>query len=259
MNPKFLHHIDSGGANPTRVRILQGGGLVAATGKGIYSGNANGRMSSTGVEGPVVAMLDDPQEGQFVTVVLQAPPRVAVFGREGPPRVVNLKENPKTAARAGAKIYIVNYGSDSLSALDPRYPDKITPILLKPGAAPFDLAQRPQSSRNPDEIYVTETKLQQIAVVDPSKDAAVEFPAPIANATLVAFSPNGCVAVVYDPNKQALAKIDPKRRVVFDSIQYLPAVIQPPPVALRVDSALRVSLVLEGGTIMTPYQASCPR
>ncbi len=259
MNPKFLHHIDSGGANPTRVRILQGGGLVAATGKGIYSGNANGRMSSTGVEGPVVAMLGDPQEGQFVTVVLQAPPRVAVFGREGPPRVVNLKENPKTAARAGAKIYIVNYGSDSLSALDPRYPDKITPILLKPGAAPFDLAQRPQSSRNPDEIYVTETKLQQIAVVDPSKDAAVEFPAPIANATLVAFSPNGCVAVVYDPNKQALAKIDPKRRVVFDSIQYLPAVIQPPPVALRVNSALRVSLVLEGGTIMTPYQASCPR
>jgi hypothetical protein len=46
---------------------------------------------------------------------------------------------------------------------------------------------------------------------------------------------------------------------VFDSIQYLPAEIQPPPVALRVDAALWVSLVQANGMIQTPYQASCPR
>jgi hypothetical protein len=259
MAPKFVRHIDSGGANPTRVRILHGGGLVAATKQGIYSGDAGKGLNATGVSGPVVAMLGDPQEGQFVTVVLQAPARAAVFSREGRPRIVSLKENPKSAALAGNKVYVVNYGSDDLSAFYPRTPDKLIRIGLKPGAAPFDLASRFASYTGHDELYVTETKLQQIAAIDTRKDVAVEFPAPVTAAALVAFSPDGCVAVVYDPDKRAFAKIDPKRRSVFDSIQYLPDEVSPPPIALRVDAALWVSLVLSDGTIETPYQASCPR
>jgi hypothetical protein len=257
--PKFVRHIDSGGANPTRVRILRGGGLVAATAQGIYSGDAGRGMSRSGVEGPVIAMLGDTQEGQFVAVVLQAPARAAVFTREGQPKVVNLPDSPKGAALAGNKIYVVNNGSDNLTAFDPKSPDKLVRIALKPGAAPFDLASRFQSYTGRDELYVTETGLQQIATVDTGKDKAVEFQAPVAVPTLVAFSPDGCVAVVYDLGKREFAKIDPKRRAIFDSVQRLPGEISPPPIALRVDAALWVSLVLADGTIETPYQASCPR
>lgn len=259
MQPKFVRHIDSGGANPTRVRLLRGGSLVAQTSEGITSGGAGRAMSPTGVSGPVVAMLGDPREGQFVTAVLQSPPRVAVFTREGRPKVVNLKDNPKKAAPAGNKIYVVNFGSDDLTAFEPRNPDKLITIALKAGAKPFDLASLLGSSTGRDEIYVTETGLEQIAAIDPAKDIALEFQAPVVTPTLVAFSPDGCVAVVYDLDKHAFAKIDPKRRVAFDSVQSLSGDISPAPVGLRIDAALSVSLILADGTMTTPYQASCPR
>ena len=161
---------------------------------------------------------------------------------------------------AGNKIYIVNYGSDNLSAFYPNSPDNLIRISLANGAKPFDLASRPGLLAGSDEIYVTESGLKQIAAIDTSRDKAIEFPAGVATPTFVAFSPDGCVAVTYDLDRREFAKIDPKRRSVFDSIQQLPREVSPPPVALRVDARLLVSLVLSDGSIQdTSYQASCAR
>jgi DNA-binding beta-propeller fold protein YncE len=258
--PKISGYIDSGGANPTRVRLIHGGGIVAATGSGIFSGDARGGLHPSGVEGQVVAMIGDAREGQFVTAIVQSPPRAAVFRREGAPRVVSLKDTPKTAAPAGNKIYIVNFGSDNLTALDPLAPDKPTSVPLKAGAKPFDLVSHLGPSPGSDELYVTETGLKQVAAIDSAKDSAVEFGVPLNSPTLAAFSPDGCVAVIYDVEKGAFAKIDPKRRVAFDSVQSLPSPIEPPPIALRVDDTLSASFLLKDGSIQpTSYQASCPR
>jgi DNA-binding beta-propeller fold protein YncE len=258
--PKFLRHIDSGGANPTRVRLIHGGGIVAATNKGIFNGDARSGLRPSGVEGPVVAMIGDAREGQFVTAIVQSPPRAAVFRREGEPRVVGLKDTPKAAAPAGNKIYIVNFGSDNLTALDPRAPDKPTSVPLKAGAKPFDLVSHQGPSPGRDELYVTETGLKQVAAIDSAKDSAIEFGVPLNSPTLAAFSPDGCVAVIYDVDKGAFAKIDPRRRVAFDSVQSLRSRIDPPPIALRIDDTFSASFLLKGGSILpTSYQASCPR
>ena len=258
--PKFVRHIDSGGANPTRVRLIHGGGIVAATNKGIFNGDARSGLRASGVEGPVVAMIGDAREGQFVTAIVQSPPRAAVFRREGGPRVVGLKDTPKAAAPAGNKIYIVNFGSDNLTALDPRAPDKPTSVPLKAGAKPFDLVSHQGPSPGRDELYVTETGLKQVAAIDSAKDSAIEFGVPLNSPTLAAFSPDGCVAVIYDVDKGAFAKIDPRRRVAFNSVQSLPRPIEPPPIALRVDDSLSANFLLKDGSILpTSYQALCPR
>ena len=88
--PKFLQHIDSGGANPTRVRLIHGGGIVAATDKGIFNGDARSGLRPSGVEGPVVAMIGDAWEGQFVTAIVQSPPVPPSFaGKVSPGSLVS--------------------------------------------------------------------------------------------------------------------------------------------------------------------------
>jgi len=249
--PQFVRAIDSGGANPTRVRLMQGGRIVAAAGDRVFVGHADKGLSPSEVTGQVAHLIGDPVEGRFVAAIMQDG-SVTVIYPERPVRRAKLPGRPRAAKLAGPRIYVVNIGSDNVVSFDPMAPDSQSEILLSKGAKPLDLASDPQAR----EAWVTEPGLGRVAVIDTRTDKASEFPAGVSYPTFIALSPDGCVAVVYDEQHGDIAKIDPKRRSTFDSVQHFPD--RPQAIALRMDAQHRVFLVLPSRTMEGPYRASCP-
>jgi streptogramin lyase len=240
--------IDSGGANPTRVKLMYGGKIVVAASGGVFRGNANGGLAPTGVTGNVLKLIGDPVEGQFVAAIMQDG-RIAMFYPEGPPKVSAPFGEMPSAALAGNRIYVVHYGSDSIAWFDPKDPSKVEQKSLSKGARPFDLAI------NANQVWVTETGLKQVAVMDTGSQSISEIELSFMP-TLIAFSPDGCVAVVYGKDDGEFAKLDPKRRSMFDLVQRLP---QPPQViGLRIDLRQELYFVLPDGKMQGAYYASCP-
>jgi YVTN family beta-propeller protein len=252
VHPKFIQFIDSGGSNPTRVRLLHSGEIVAANSDGIFSGNAKDGLKQAGISGRVLKLIGDSVERQFVVAVMEDG-RIAILSQKGPPQLGDLKGKPVAATLSGRKIYVVNYGSDNVAVVDPKNPKNISYINLSLGARPFDLASDPVRR----ELWVTETGLKQVAVVDTGINKAVEIMAGVEVPTFIALSPDACVAVVYDAQRGDFAKISPQRRSVFDSVQHLP---DPPQqvLGLRVDARLEAFLLLGDDTMVGPYRASCP-
>jgi YVTN family beta-propeller protein len=264
-SPTPARHIDSGGANPTRLRIVRGGQIVATTRDGIFTGNARGsRLDKAATSEPPFRVFADEgsaTEGRSFVAVVTRSGQVVVFTPNGN-RVIPLKgDAAASAVQSGRKLYVVNHGSDNVSVIDVMSSAPPKTIPVDPGAEPIDLAFRPGLLGGRGELFVTEPSKSWIAVIDTTADKfASSFPAAIKAPTFIAFAPNGCVAVAFDAREGVFGRIDPDQREFFGQPQRL----------LEGDSALKhivgvmvdqdwAYALLDDGTKSNPaFRALCP-
>jgi DNA-binding beta-propeller fold protein YncE len=264
LNPVFKGHIDSGGANPTRLKILRGGQIVAATKDGVFTGNEGASsLSKSDVVDPPLDMFADLNggtEGRGFVAVVTKTGQVAVFMPNGS-RVIPLNGDALSAAQAGRKIYVVNHGSNNVSVIDvmsTKDPPKVIP--LDDDAAPIDLAARPELPAGQGELFVTESGRGRIAVIDTNADKfETSFGADLKAPTFIAFAPKGCVAVAYDSHEGAFARIDSAQREVYGQVQKLvdgdPALKRI--VGVTIDPDFWAYVTLDDGTRTKAFHALC--
>jgi YVTN family beta-propeller protein len=225
-NPTRVGNIDSGGANPTRLRIVRGGQIVATTNDGIFTGKAGGsRLDKDAASEPPLRVFADEgsaSEGRSFVAVVTRSGQVAVFTPNGN-RVISLNGDAATSAvQSGRKLYVVNHGSDNVSVIDVMSSAPPKPIPVDPGAEPIDLAFRPGLPGGRGELFVTEPGRSRIAVIDTTADKfATSFDADIKAPTFVAFGPNRCVAVAFDAREGVFGRFDPDQREFFGQPQGL--------------------------------------
>jgi YVTN family beta-propeller protein len=224
-SPTLAGHIDSGGANPTRLRIVRGGQIVATTDDGIFTGNARGsRLDKAAASEPPLRVFADEgsaTEGRSFVAVVTRSGRVLVFTPKGN-NVIPLKGDAASAVQSGRKLYVVNHGSDNVSVIDVMSSAPPKPIPVDRGAEPIDLAFRPGLPGGRGELFVTEPSQSRVAVIDTMADKfATSFAADIKAPTFIAFAPNGCVAVAFDAREGVFGRIDPDQREFFGQPQRL--------------------------------------
>jgi YVTN family beta-propeller protein len=248
---QFIRYIDSGGANPTRIKVMRGGQIVAATGQGVYSGNAGGMGRVA--QGRVVALLGDGSgEKSYVAVISDEPAIATVIGAKGEQSRFRLGKEPKSAVQVSNKIYVANYGSDNLSSLDPYSKDEPKQIPLGAGAKPFDIAVNPQKP----ELLVSESGKGTIGVLNVNTDTEVAGIAIGGSPTALAVSPNGCLALVYDQAARDIIRISPARYTEFGSRLRLN--VEQPVIGFKIDQNLNTTIVLADGLTLEFLKPSCP-
>jgi YVTN family beta-propeller protein len=168
--------------------------------------------------GTVVALFGDDGEQPNVTAIVNvgagAPGRAVVLKPKQSPQLLPIGTDPKAAVQSGSTIYVANYGSNNLSSFNPQLHDPPIKIIpLKADARPFGIALEPKSPR----LYVTESGLGLVEVVDTSTDKHVAGIEIGGEPKTISISPDGCLGIAYDSKDEKIVRFDIKRLSLYGS------------------------------------------
>jgi len=217
LQSKTAKRLGSVGSQPTRIEMLNDRVYFVGTegGFGSISISNPSDVKKLDSRGKPLGMIRD-EEGIFLALISTVGPEkhgtLTVFSAKNPeiPYYFALGKDPRHYLKYRQKIYVTNYGSDSISVFEWRMlwtkEKKMREIRL-PEAKPFDLAIHPKKT----EIFVTASGLNKVVVIDtqsdkPTGDEIIVGPQPFG----IAFSPSGCQAAVVNSGNNTLSIVNPE-------------------------------------------------
>ena len=254
---RVIKTIDTGGTDPTRLKVLRNGRLVVATKDGeiLYGQD---RLARAPISGDFVQMLGDPVEGGYAVVITSAgrddagTANVTSIGDDGF-REIRLGQEPTAATQIENKIYVANHSSNNVSVIDMSSYKITKTIPFPPNANPFDLAQNP---RGP-EMYVTETGRHVVGIINTKADDLDAREIGVGSEPkALTFSQGGCNAVVFDSADHRLTRINPKLLQTYGKPQSIRSDLEVREIRIAADQ--QVVLVLSDGTQTSPFVMACP-
>jgi hypothetical protein len=277
--PRFVRPLDSGGANPTRIKILRGGQLALATEQGAFVWNGT-RMDRI-AEGKILAILKDTNgDDPYTTVISKisnadgsSTTTATALSSQGIRSQTQLDGNVTSATQVDNKIYVANFASDNLWSFNPHSNARPKSINLGAGAHPFDLAinlpcERPSTEeerkinnchdpkRSKRQLFVSESGRGEIGVVDLRTDSRVAGIDLGGTPKAMEISPTGCLLVVFDEATGKVIRVDTEQYKPF-GVPLDPKVKQPV-LGFYIDPNLQTSVILADGHAAQFLEFSCP-
>jgi DNA-binding beta-propeller fold protein YncE len=201
-------------------------------------------------------VLGESVEQSYVVAVTSNGTAAVISSKEKEIQPLKLGKDPRAAAALDRRIYVANFGSDSLSAFNIGSTN-VRNIPLPAGAKPFDLARRPASPQ----LFVTQSGRGMIAIVDTSTDLVSSQEIKVGlEPKAIAFSADGCLAVVHNSHQPAIFRVDPNRLQVFGEAWPISPSAQVRGLELQADPKLGklLFLLLADDTREQIARVSCP-